>query len=282
MASVKMASPRLTASGVVHTSSGSNLTFRSGWYGTYIDTLNPFVTYSELSGWINFNTLLPLVHYNDETKAITPALASNWTVNFANHTVIFHLNPNAVWSDGVPITSEDVNYSYNISQQSYSFIEPDVAAVQNVRLLGPSAVQITFTGSLWLWFAAIVFVVPAHVYKYVNASTYPGYNATSGPYFVGDGPFVLQTYVTNQYAILQKNPRFFIPSLEPTITTLIFNEFSSVSSATSALQARQIDGLSGLLPASVSTFQNNSNFVVSTSPGIEYFYLAINVNPAGH
>ncbi len=279
----ELTSQRIGVVGGVHASStGQNLTFRSGWFGTYIDTLNPFTTYSELSGWINFNTLLPLVHYNDQTTAVTPALASTWTVNYANHTVIFHLDPNAVWSDGVPVTSQDVVYSYNIAAQNYSFIEPDVAAVQNVTALSSSVVQITFTGSLWLWFAAIVFIVPAHVYGKIDPSTYPGYNSTGSQYFVGDGPYVITQYVVNQYATLQKNPRFFIPSMEPTLTTLIFTEFSSESSATSALQARQIDGLSGILPAAVSAFQNNSNFIVTTSPGIEYFYLAINVDPSGH
>ncbi len=262
--------------------SDQNLTFRTGWFGTFIDTLNPFTTYSQLAGWINFNTLLPLVHYNTQTEAVTPALASAWTLNFANHTVIFNLNPSAVWSDGVPITSADVVYTYNISAQSYSFVAPDVAAVQSVTPLNAHTVMITFTGVLWLWFAAVIFVVPAHVYKFVDPSTYPGYNATGGPYFVGDGPYVIQKYVANQYAIIQKNPQFFIPSLVPTVTTVVFNEFSSESSATAAMQARQIDGLSGILPAAVSAFQNNANFVVSTSPGIEYFYLSFNVAPAGH
>lgn len=262
--------------------SDQNLTFRTGWFGTLIDTLNPFTTYSQLAGWINFNTLLPLVHYNTQTETVTPGLASTWTLNFANHTIIFYLDPNAVWSDGIPITSADVVRSYNISAQSYSFIEPEVAAVQNVQALSSRVVMITFTGVLWLWFAATVFIVPAHVYNYVDPSTYPGYNKTGSQYFVGDGPYVIQQYVPNQYAIIQRNPRFFIPSLVPTVSKVIFNEFSSESSATSALQARQIDGLSGILPAAVSAFQNNANFVVSTSPGIEYFYLAMNVDPTGH
>ncbi len=271
------------AAGAVQASSpDQNVTFRTGWFGTFIDTLNPFTTYSQLAGWINFNTLLPLVHYDTQTEAVTPGLASSWTLNLANHTVIFHIDPNAVWSDGAPVTAEDVVYTYNISAQSYSFVAPDVAAVQNVQALSPSVVMITFTGVLWLWFAAVIFIVPAHVYKYVDPSTYPGYNATGSQYFVGDGPFVIQKYVANQYAIIQKNPTFFIPSQVPTITTVIFNEFSSESSATAALQARQIDGLSGILPAAVSTFQNNANFVVSTSPGIEYFYLSFNVAPDGH
>ena len=280
---VSRAGDRIAGAGVLQASSpDQNLTFRTGWFGTYIDTLNPFTTYSQLSSWVNVNTLLTLVLYNTETKTVAPGLASSWTVNFANHTVIFNLNANAVWSDGVPVTSADVIYSYNIAAQSYSFVAPDVAAVQSVTALGSHAVMITFTGVLWLWFAAIVYIVPAHVYNSVDPSTYPGYNKTGSQYFVGDGPYVIQQYVPNQYVIIQKNPKFFIPSMVPMISTVTFTEFSSQSSATSALQARQIDGLSGILPAAVSAFQNNSNFVVSTSPGIEYFYIALNVNPTGH
>ncbi len=90
-------------------------TIKVGWFGTYIDTLNPFLSYSELTAWINMNVYLPLVSYDAANKTIVPALASSWDINYANHTVIFHLNPSAVWSDGVPVTSADVVYSYHAS-----------------------------------------------------------------------------------------------------------------------------------------------------------------------
>ncbi len=256
-------------------------TIKVGWFGTYIDTLNPFLSYSELTAWINMNVYLPLVSYDAANKTIVPALASSWDINYANHTVIFHLNPSAVWSDGVPVTSADVVYSYNIAAQNYSFVASEVSAISSVKAIGTETVMVTFSGVLWTMWAASIFVVPAHVWSTVNASTYAGYNSTGSQYFVGDGPFVLTNYIANQYAQIEKNPRFFIKSETPTIGTVIFEEFTSQSSAVSSLQSGSIQGLTGILPADVSNFQGNAKFNVTTSPSIEYFYLSINVAPYG-
>ncbi len=256
-------------------------TIKVGWFGTYIDTLNPFLSYSELTAWINMNVYLPLVSYDAANKTIVPALASSWDINYANHTVIFHLNPSAVWSDGVPVTSADVVYSYNIAAQNYSFVASEVSAISSVKAIGTGTVMVTFSGVLWTMWAASIFVVPAHVWSTVNASTYAGYNSTGSQYFVGDGPFVLTNYIANQYAQIEKNPRFFIKSETPTIGAVIFEEFTSQSSAVSSLQSGSIQGLTGILPADVSNFQGNAKFNVTTSPSIEYFYLSINVAPYG-
>ncbi len=260
----------------------TNQTVKVGWFGTYIDTLNPYLSYSELTGWINMNVYLTLVIYNAANKSIQPALASSWDVNYANQTVIFHLNPSAVWSDGVPVTSADVVYSYNIAAQNYSFVASYVSAISSVKALGAHTVMFTFSGVLWTMWAAYIFVVPSHVWDTVNASTYAGYNQTGSQYFVGDGPFVLTNYVPNQYAQIDKNPKFFIKSEMPSISSVIFQEFTSQSSAVSSLESGQIGGLTGILPADVASFQGNSKFIVTTSPSIEYFYLSINVAPYGH
>lgn len=261
--------------------SSGNQTFTTGWFGTYIDTLNPFTSYSQLTSWINSNQLLPLVNFDPANHTIQPALASSWTINYSNHTAIFNLNPNAVWSDGVNVTSQDVVYTYNIAKQNYTFISEYTAAVTNVTALGPHQVMIAFNGVLWEMFAAYVYIVPYHIWKNVDPATYPGYNSNGTTYFVGDGPFVLTKYVVNQYAKLEKNPKWFIPSQQPKISTVIFQEFGSQSSAISALQSGAVQGLSRILPANIGQFQNNSNYKVTQSPSLEYMYLAFNVDPNG-
>lgn len=262
----------------------ASTTFKVGWFGTNIDTLNPFLSYSQLTGWINSNIYLPLVDYNTANHTVQPALASSWQINFSNHTAIFNINPNAVWSDGQPVTSQDVVYTYNIAAQNYTFVHSYVSAISNVTALNSHQVMITFSGVLWEMFASTIYIVPQHIWKNINPTSYAGYNpnGTGNTYFVGDGPFVLTNYsVTNNYVIIQKNSKFFIPSKEPKLTEVVFQFFSSQSSAVSALQSNEIQGLSGILPANVAQFQNNSAFQVTTSPALEYLYLSINVDNHG-
>lgn len=268
-----LASPAATDSG--------NYTFTTGWFGTFIDTLNPFTSYSQLTFWVNSYVYLPLVNFNPANHTVEPALASSWTINYSNHTAIFNLNPNAVWSDGTPVTSQDVVYTYNTAQQNFTFISENTAAITNVTALNAHQVMIHFNGVLWEMFAAYVYIVPYHIWKNVDAATYPGYSANGSTYFVGDGPFVLTNYVVNQYAKIQKNPKWFISSETPAINTVIFQEFSSQSSAISALQSGAIQGLSRILPANIAQFQNNTNFKVTQSPSLEYMYLSFNLDPNG-
>lgn len=263
----------------------TNTTFTTAWFGTFIDTLNPFTSFSQLTNWINMNTYLPLVNYDSSNHTIVPALATSWDVNYTNHTVIFHLNPNAVWSDGQPVTANDVVYTYNTAALNVTFIQEYVSAITSTTALNNTTVMVHFNGVLWLMFAAYVFIVPQHIWKNVDPGTYAGYNANATsngkPYFVGDGPFVLEKYVLNQYAEIQANAKWFVPSQMPKLQHVIFEEFSSQSSAISSLQSGSIDGLARMLPANVGQFSNNSNFVVKVSPDLEYLYLSINVDPNG-
>lgn len=48
-----------------------------------------------------------------------PGIADRWAVDKATKTVYVHLNPKARWSDGVPITTEDVLFSHWFYRSSY-------------------------------------------------------------------------------------------------------------------------------------------------------------------
>ena len=275
------AAPGQLNAGAAATSSSSG-TITVGWSGTGINTLNPFTTYSALGRWIGSNIYLPLVYYDAANQTVTPALASSWHINLSNHTAIFDLNPNAVWSDGTPVTSQDVVYSYLLATQNYSVLEQYVTSVSNVTAITPHSVKFTMTSVLWTTWAAYVAIVPYHIWRYVDATTYPAYNSTGSQYFVGDGPYLLNNYVVNQYTEIQKNPKEFLAGHMAAVDKVIFEFFSSESSAITSLQSGSIQGLTGILPSDISQFQNNSKYVITTSPGLEYFYLSINVNPQGN
>ena len=55
----------------------------------------------------------PLVRYDKELNP-SPALADDWKVSKDEKTWTFHLNKDAKWHDGQPVTSEDVKYTYEL------------------------------------------------------------------------------------------------------------------------------------------------------------------------
>jgi peptide/nickel transport system substrate-binding protein len=53
-----------------------------------------------------------LVDYNPITESIEPALAQRWEVSPDNRTFTFHLWPGLQWSDGHPLTADDVIFTF--------------------------------------------------------------------------------------------------------------------------------------------------------------------------
>src|SRR4029079_18337648 len=77
-------------------------------------TINPFVGQDEeaYSIWaINWDLL---VNFSPKDLSPVPGIAQSWDVSDDKKTVTFHLDPNAKWSDGQPITSADVKYSLEV------------------------------------------------------------------------------------------------------------------------------------------------------------------------
>lgn len=92
----------------------------------------------ELMADILFSTL---VDVDSDEVTILPDLAESWEVSEDAKTYTFHLNPDAVWSDGEPVTADDVLYTIAWANQAgaAAFQYLSVAAFQNV--VGGDAVE---------------------------------------------------------------------------------------------------------------------------------------------
>ena len=78
-----------------------------------IDTLNPFRTFQQNS-YATFEYIYPqLVQLDTKTLDFIPDFASKWEQSKDGLTWTFHTMPNATWSDGKPLTADDVAFTYN-------------------------------------------------------------------------------------------------------------------------------------------------------------------------
>ena len=84
----------------------------------------------ELMADLIFSTL---VDVDSDEVTILPDLATSWEVTPDAKTYTFHLNPAAVWSDGQPVTADDVLYTIAWANQNPdAFKQLSVAAFQGV------------------------------------------------------------------------------------------------------------------------------------------------------
>jgi oligopeptide transport system substrate-binding protein len=152
-----------------------------------------------------------------------PGLATEWKTSPDGLTWNFKLRE-AQWSDGVPVTAEDVVFSWRrlvdpatAARYGYYLYVVKNAEPINSGKLPPSALGINALGEhelevrlekpapylLEMLMHACTHPLPRHV---INAK---GKDWTRPGNHVGSGPFLLKEWVPNGHVLLEKNPRFY-------------------------------------------------------------------------
>jgi peptide/nickel transport system substrate-binding protein len=270
------------------TTTAANGTFIVGYGGTPFDTFNPFTTYTVVSTMSTIDVYDTLVRLSPNFSSAVPDLAYKWTIFPNNSAAEFYLVRNATWSDGQPVTAQDVVYSYEVANNSASRLEPNVLPITSVQALNNYTVIFHYKPTLLFIsnIASVVDIVPEHVWiKYVpnpaNATQLDNYQDYP---LVGSGPFNLTGYVQSQYIELTANPNYFYVSERPHVQHVVIQFYKDTNSMIAALEAGQINAVAPtMLPAQAATLKSNyPNIKVVVEPGEELWYLAINVYPYGH
>ncbi|MDE5076940.1 MAG: ABC transporter substrate-binding protein, partial [Trichodesmium sp. St2_bin6] len=166
-----------------------------------------------------------LIIENGVTGELEPALAESWEVSEDEQTIVITLKKDLKWSDGEPLTVDDVVFSYNkiylndkipssvkdILRIGKSGALPTVKKIDNLRVEfstpEPFAPFLRYAGGLN--------ILPAHVLKESVSTTnsegelnYLTKWGTDTPVteIVGNGMYRLKSYAPNQRIILEKNP----------------------------------------------------------------------------
>jgi peptide/nickel transport system substrate-binding protein len=184
-------------------------------------TFNPITASEESSREIYRLLFAPLLGDDPNTEEVTPGLADWWTNAPDNKTWTFHLRKNLHWSDGQPITADDVVFTCNdlIYNTNINPVMADIVRVDGkdfkVTKLDDLTVQVVtpeiFAPFLEA-FGAGVPIMPKHILgKSVAAGTFTSaYGVNWKPEdIVGSGPFLIKEYKPAQYVLLARNPYFF-------------------------------------------------------------------------
>lgn len=122
-----------------------------------------------------YETLLGL---HPTTLEYMPALATHWQISPDKQTFRFRLNPNARWSDGQPVSSDDVLASWRLITDKtlqdpghtliYQNFEPPV--VESRYILSVKAKSVNWLNFLYI--SNDLLIYPAHILKNINGDTY--------------------------------------------------------------------------------------------------------------
>ena len=81
------------------------------------NVLNPYLGYNDTETFCIGALYDTLIDYDMETAEIKPWLADSWEWDPGYMGATFHLNPEAKWHDGEPVTADDVVFSFTYMQE---------------------------------------------------------------------------------------------------------------------------------------------------------------------
>ena len=224
--------PLLTAVGVFAAACGGGGSSGSGAPRTTLnvtmssesDDFNPFLGTEIGKGQLLDATQTPLVGTDDHAKVVG-RLAESWTISPDARTVTVKLKPNLKWSDGKPLTSADVAFTFgpyldakvsaNASRIGSVAGEDGFAAGKTKRPAGittPNDSTVVFKlaqpDGAWINQVATLDkflpILPEHILGKVALKDLPKNDFfTTWP--VGSGPYMLNEWKTGQYAHLVAN-----------------------------------------------------------------------------
>jgi peptide/nickel transport system substrate-binding protein len=170
--------------------------------------------------------------------AAIPGLAASWTASADKRTWTYKLRPNLKWSDGQPLTSDDVAYTINRARReawlNYS------QTVANVTATAPDPQTVVLKSSVVDPKLPVmdVYVLPRHIWSKYDKSAIGKYDAKDG---VGSGPYTLDRVVKGQFWTLKANPNYW--KGKPRIDRVVFRKFNNGDAMVSALRRGQLDAV---------------------------------------
>jgi len=168
-----------------------------------------------------------LITENGKTGEIEPALAESWDISEDNLQIVFTLRKGLKWSDGQPLTVDDIVFTYNdiyFNDQIPTDIR-DVfrigksGALPKVRKIDDRRVEFTVPEPFapFLRTAGGIAILPEHALRKSvetkNQDGKPQFLSTWGTdtdptKIIGNGSYTLESYTVNQRLVFRRNPYY--------------------------------------------------------------------------
>lgn len=234
--------------------------------------------------FMTYPLILPaLTWFNDEVNPI-PDLAESIDVNEDATSYTFHLPENAEWSDGVPLTAEDVYFTFKLavddafSSSSWpknlsdikgmkEYREGNADEISGIVVLDDHTVRMDLSvpNSSFLY-NTYLGILPKHVLKDVAPEDLGAHPYADAP-TVTSGPYDFVEYIETQHIHMTKKENYW--GKEAQIKDVFIVMFEEEATQLSQLAAGELD-ISSIVPAEIARFERSDQIEVQPVEGIGY------------
>lgn len=253
-----------------------------------IQTLNPNIASDIASSHIHYQTFSRLCFDSAIDGSQRPDLADSWDVSDDGLVYTFHLNPDARFHDGEPVTAEDVVFSFDsvLDETSLSVRRSDLLqVVDSYRAVDDHTFEMTakdtFATTL-IKSAKLVAIVPKHIWEpipFADWGSAPGSTGSDPAQVVGSGPFKFSEWVENDHVSIVRNDDYFVPEMVPTIDTFTLRVTPEASSALQTLITGETDIAEVPTPQVETLQEGNPELTITAYDTTKFSYLGFNMDP---
>lgn len=208
-----------------------------------VRSLNLIISTDLATNYIVLGNIIETLFEQDldaDNIKLKPKLAEKMDISDNGLEIIITLKDNIHFSDNVPITADDVLFTYQ------TIMNPgvDCAALRNymeniteVVRIDNKTVKFILKEQYWKTIETIggFYVFPKHIYQFTDPKKFNKY--ISNP--VGSGPYVFEKWDVGGQVVLKRNENYW--DQRPAIDKVVFKFISNANATLAALQSHDID-----------------------------------------
>lgn len=213
-------------------------------------TLNPFSMTLSMSYTISF-LMYDTLNSVEPDLSSGPQLARSWYHSADGRVWYYNITEDALWHDGEELTAHDVAYTFNMILGNQTECALWIDYLQNVTEVVATTdyqVRITTEQPKGTMLSINIPILPKHIWENIPSNKLDTVDYWDTNYFptgpVGSGPFILDTYVKDDFIRMYKWPYYFIDTAN--IDELIYKVFTDDTSMMNALYTGTLDVATGV------------------------------------
>ncbi len=241
------------------------------------DSLNPFTGILAASYDIWYMGYDYLVTLSQEDMSLEPQLATEWEQSEDGLSWTFTIRDDAVFSDGEPLTADDVAYTFTdiidggpeaTTWGSY------LKGVDSAEATDATHVELTLSQPNAVLPYIPIPIVPEHIWSEFDDKQVRAFKNTP-PDFVGSGPFrVVEADSTLSTVTMEKNPDYW--GDVPIIDKVIMRNYKTEDAAVQALKKGEVDFAEDIGGLAIESLEGEPNITTHVGNTTSYDEIAFN------
>ncbi len=237
-----------------------------------VNNLDPQGSNTDANMMVFYLTHERLVNIDPDTNKVIPALAESWKVSDDGCVYEFTLASGVTFTDGTPLTAEDVKYTYDKAKTS-SFASQKVADVVSTEVIDDTHVKVTLAKANQDWLTLM-----AHGGMSIMSKAACEKDPKNGPR-LGSGKFSLEEWVPGSHCSFVRYDGY-RTGAAPT-RRIIMKLYKEASTRLIALQTGEIDVCIDPSTTDLSRIKSDSKLELLQTPNVVMLYMPMQMEKPG-